>query len=223
MDTDAWAHFPNCHGKVERRAAESAPRMFDASWRGLRQLCEAITLRALKLSTAQCWLAALSVLAFGCRKSGDAKQDVYVPRAKGTVTFNKDIAPIVFNNCSGCHHPSGSAPFALLAYEDVKKRAKQIADVTQRRAMPPWLPDPDVVHFVGERRLTTDQIGLIQQWAGEGAAEGASKDLPPIPQFKERWQLGEPDLVVKPVVAYSLAAEGRDSYRNLIIPIPVSL
>ena len=128
----------------------------------MRRRRETITLRALKFSTAQCWLAALSVLAFsGCRKSGEAKQDVYVPRTKGTVTFTKDIAPIVFNNCSGCHHPSGSAPFALLAFDDVKKRAKQVVDVTQRRIMPPWLPDPNVVHLVGERRLTTEQIGLI--------------------------------------------------------------
>ncbi len=158
----------------------------------------------------------------GCRKSSDAKTDVYAPRARGTITFNKDIAPIVFNNCSECHHPNGSAPFALLAYDDVKKRARQIADVTHRRVMPPWLPDANVIHFVGERRLTIDQIGLIQQWAGEGAAEGAASDLPPVPIHKERWQLGEPDLVVKPAVAYSLAADGRDIYRNLIIPIPVS-
>ena len=157
-----------------------------------------------------------------CRKSGDAKQDNYVPRAKGSITFNKDIAPIVFNNCSECHHANGSAPFALLAYDDVKKRAKQIVDVTQRRVMPPWLPDPGVIHFVGERRLAVDQIGLIQQWADEGTVEGAAKDLPPVPVFKERWQLGEPDLVVKPVAAYSLAAEGRDIYRNLVIPIPIS-
>ena len=210
---------PNHAGSETGAPIEPLPR----GGRGLRRWRETITLRALKFSTAQCWLAALSVLAFaGCRESGGAKKGAYEPRAKGTVTFNKDIAPIVFNNCSGCHHPSGSAPFALLAYDDVKKRAKQVVDVTQRRLMPPWLPDPNVVHLVGERRLTTDQIGLIQQWASEGATEGATKDLPPVPQLKERWQLGEPDLVVKPTIAYSLPAEGRDIYRNLIIPIPVS-
>src|SRR6185503_1632756 len=107
----------------------------------LRRLLETLILRALKFSTAQCWLVALSMVALaGCRKSAEAGKDVYARGAKGTVTFNKDIAPVVFNHCAECHHPRGSAPFSLLAYEDVKKRAKQIADVTRRRLMPPWLP-----------------------------------------------------------------------------------
>ena len=57
-------------------------------------------------------------------------------------TFNKDIAPIVFKNCAVCHHPGGSGPFNLLSYEDVSKRAQQIAIVTGSRFMPPWLPEP---------------------------------------------------------------------------------
>jgi len=162
----------------------------------------------------------LAFFSAGCRDSESAKADVYVRRAKGTVTFNKDIAPIVFDNCAGCHRPGESAPFNLLGYDDVKKHARQIVDVTQRRYMPPWLPDPNVVHFVGERRLTTEQLGLIRQWADEGTVEGTG-NLPSLPKWNERWQLGEPDLVVKPMAAFSLPADGRDIYRNLVIPIPV--
>src|SRR5437870_3524502 len=57
-------------------------------------------------------------------------------------TFNKDIAPIVFQHCSGCHRPGESAPFSLLTYQDAKKRARQIAEVTGKHYMPPWLPEP---------------------------------------------------------------------------------
>ena len=35
-------------------------------------------------------------------------------------TFNKDIAPIVWNNCAGCHHAGEVAPFNLTSYQDVK-------------------------------------------------------------------------------------------------------
>ena len=165
----------------------------------------------------------MSTFAFSaCHKSDNTKPDAYAPRPAGTITFNKDIAPIVFNNCSGCHHSGGSAPFDLLTYDDVKKRAKLIVDVTQRRYMPPWLPDPNVVHLVGERRLTVTQLGLIQQWVDEGTVEGNASDLPLTPKFSEGWQLGEPDLVLKPAVPYLLTAEGRDVYRNVAIPIPVS-
>jgi tetratricopeptide (TPR) repeat protein len=139
------------------------------------------------------------------------------------ITFNKDIAPIIFQSCAVCHHPGGSAPFSLLNYEDVKKRAKQIAAVTRSRYMPPWLPEPGYGEFVGERRLSDYQIKLIEQWAESGAAEGALSDLPKAPKFNEGWQLGPPDLVVKLPVAYTLAAEGTDVFRNFVIPAPVSM
>lgn len=42
------------------------------------------------------------------------------------VTFNRDIAPILFKQCAPCHRPGEAAPFSLLTYEDAKKRAEQI-------------------------------------------------------------------------------------------------
>jgi hypothetical protein len=165
-------------------------------------------------------LALVLAISGGCKESGESSNEVYVPRAKGSITFSKDIAPIVFEHCSGCHHPDGPAPFSLLSHADLKNRTKLIVDLTQRRLMPPWLPDRRVVHFVGERGLSVQQIGLIRQWAEEGAPEG--RDLPPAPKWNNRWQLGEPDLILKPKVPFTLSAEGRDVYRNLVIPIPLT-
>src|SRR5262245_13569367 len=54
------------------------------------------------------------------------------------ITFNKHIAPLVFERCAGCHRPGEVAPFSLLSYGDVKKRSEQIAKVTADRFMPPW-------------------------------------------------------------------------------------
>jgi mono/diheme cytochrome c family protein len=31
-------------------------------------------------------------------------------------TFNKDIAPLIFQNCADCHRPGEVAPFSLLDY-----------------------------------------------------------------------------------------------------------
>ena len=56
---------------------------------------------------------------------------------EGPLTFHRDIAPIIFQHCSTCHHPGEAAPFHLLTYSDVAKRAEQIAEVTRRRIMPP--------------------------------------------------------------------------------------
>ena len=68
-------------------------------------------------------------------------------------TFYRDIAPIVYQNCSSCHRPGESAPFSLLNYTDVKKHALQIATVTKTHFMPPWLPEVGHGEFEEERRL----------------------------------------------------------------------
>ena len=145
-----------------------------------------------------------------------------VLRKHGTLTFNKDVAPIVFQHCASCHRPSQSAPFNLLTFADVKKRAKQVAEVVEKRYMPPWLPERGLVEFAHDRSLNVDQIGVIRQWVAEGAVEGVAADLPPLPKWAEGWRLGTPDLAVKLAQPYALAAEGKDVYRNLVIPIPVT-
>src|SRR6266567_4190 len=68
------------------------------------------------------------------------------------ITFNRDIAPIIFRSCAACHRPAEAAPFSLLDYSGVKKHARQIAEVTQSRAMPPWLPEPQKLKLADELR-----------------------------------------------------------------------
>jgi tetratricopeptide (TPR) repeat protein len=136
-------------------------------------------------------------------------------------TFARDIAPIVFARCAPCHHPGEAAPFALLGYEDVKKRAAQIVKVTSDRFMPPWLPDTSANRFQGERALSAEEIDAFRRWFEAGSPEGDPAALPPAPEFTAGWQLGEPDLVVTMPEAYTVPAEGRDVYRNFVIPQPV--
>jgi tetratricopeptide (TPR) repeat protein len=138
--------------------------------------------------------------------------------APSTVTFNRDIAPIVFEYCSPCHHPGEAAPFPLLTYQDTAKFARQIASMTERRIMPPWLPEPGEFKFVGELRLTELHIALFKRWAEQGAPQGDPRDLPPAPKFTPEWQLGKPDLILHARKPYSLAASGTDNYWNFIFP-----
>ena len=140
-------------------------------------------------------------------------------RRLGGPTFNKDIAPILFQNCATCHHPGEVAPFSLLTYADAKKHSSEIADLTQHRQMPPWKPAHGFGEFVGERRLTDPQIELIQQWVKNGRPEGNPSDLPPEPKFAEGWALGTPDLVVTVPKAYTVRSEGRDVFRSFVVPL----
>jgi hypothetical protein len=156
---------------------------------------------------------AVIVLIFVCVAGVASAQEKTGP------TFNKDVAPILFGQCTTCHRPGEAAPFSLLTYQDAKKRAKLIAQVTQSKQMPPWKADTGDVAFRNDRRMKAEQIAVLQQWVAAGMPEGDKKDLPAAPKFESEWALGKPDLVVKMPKAYRVPAEGRDIYRNFAIAL----
>ena len=137
------------------------------------------------------------------------------------VTFAREIAPIVFDACASCHRPNGPGPFSLTTFDEVRRRASQIAQVTKSRFMPPWKVEPGVSHFVGQRQLTDREIDLIEKWAKDGAPEGDPKLLPPMPKFADGWLLGKPDLIVKPEAPFKLPALQTDAFRIFAIRVPI--
>ena len=144
-----------------------------------------------------------------------------VEGAERPVTFNRDVAPIIFAHCTPCHRPGEAAPFNLLSYDDVRQRARQIVESTSHRLMPPWKPDPEFRHFEGERRLETEQIDTLREWVDEGAIEGDTRDRPPAPRFSDGWHLGKPDLVLTVPEEFTVPAEGADLFRNFVVPVPL--
>ena len=138
------------------------------------------------------------------------------------VTFTRDIAPIVFQSCVSCHRQGGPAPFSLTTYDEVRRRATQIATVTKSRFMPPWKVEPRVSHFVGQDPLTDAQIANLAAWATNGAPQGDPAALPPVPQLPAGWLLGQPDLIVKPTKAFTLQAQPTDTFRIFAIRLPVT-
>jgi len=146
------------------------------------------------------------------------------PAAGSTVTYGADVQPLVHRNCAQpCHHPGGAGPFSLLTYQDVRKRARQIADVTRKRYMPPWLPEPEGPRFAGERRLSDGEIALLKRWVDQGMAEGNRVAAPnSIASREDGWQLGKPDLVLTLDKPYLLPAGDTDVFRNFIFPVPLT-
>jgi tetratricopeptide (TPR) repeat protein len=161
-----------------------------------------------------CRLGALAAALGGCQRTDSA--DTAATDDLREVTFCRDIAPIVFEKCASCHRPGEAAPFPLLTYDDVRRRAGQIADVTSNRFMPPWLPKEGHGVFLGDRQLTQRQIELFQAWVKAGAPEGNEAELPKTPDFVDGWQLGTPDLVLESA-PYTLAEQGSDVFRNFVI------
>lgn len=134
-------------------------------------------------------------------------------------TFTEHVAPIIFQHCASCHRPGEIGPFPLLTYDDVRKRARQIAEVTTTKFMPPWHAEAGHAELLNPRVLTEQQIATLRRWHESGAPEGDLRKLPQRPAFTEGWQLGKPDLIVKMDRPFKLYAEGKDIYRNFVFPL----
>ena len=151
-----------------------------------------------------------------------ARPDAGTPASATAPTYAHDVAPLLNSHCVQCHHPNGPGPFSLLTYDGARRRARQIARVTARRYMPPWLPDPGHVRIVGENRLSSAEIAMLDRWAAAGAPEGTPAETPASPTFAAGWQLGTPDLVLTVKEPFVLRAEGTDVFWNLVLPATVA-
>jgi Flp pilus assembly protein TadD/mono/diheme cytochrome c family protein len=136
-------------------------------------------------------------------------------------TWSHDIAPVLYKNCTTCHHPGGAGPFSLLTYADARRWGPQVLAVTQSRFMPPWLPEPGYGDFADVRRLSDPDRALLKRWMSAGMPQGDPRDAPMPPRYDATWQFGKPDLILKAPRAFTLPAGGTDVFRNLILPYPL--
>jgi len=144
-----------------------------------------------------------------------------VDAAQPAVTWSGQIAPLVYKNCTTCHHPGGGGPFSLLTYHDAQRWGAQMVTVTQSHFMPPWLPEHGFGDFADERRLSTGEIAELAQWVKAGMPEGDPAIAPPAPKYSETWQYGKPDLVLAVERPFHLPASGTDVFRNFVLPYPL--
>ena len=194
------------HGHIDDRYIDFGKSRAEATQKDLRKaLDEVLDGKAVSTPVTQ---------AVGCYI------DTSPPSAPEHLTFNKDIAPIVYQNCVVCHRSGEVAPFSLTGYDgDVKKRAKQIAAVTRQRYMPPWKAEEGYGDFQNARRLSDEQIAKIRKWVDEGAVEGGSIRQDRTAEIRRRLAERRTDLIVKMPEAYTVAAEGRDVFRCFVLPL----
>src|SRR5882757_5134999 len=136
----------------------------------------------------------------------------------GSVTYSKDVAPIVNNRCVECHRPGEVAPMSLLSYKEVRPWAAAIKEKVISRTMPPWLADPHFGHFKNDRRMSQTEIDTIVGWVNNGAPEGRPQDLPKLPEFQTGWNIGKPDLTFSLLEENDVPAEGVVPYKYYKVP-----
>ena len=140
------------------------------------------------------------------------------------ITFVKDIAPIIQSKCAPCHKPGEAAPFSLITYEDVVKRASFVKDVVQKKYMPPWKADNHYVAYANDRSLSNGEIAKIVKWINNKTPKGTIKSKEQdttIPLIEGTAYKRKPDMVLKASSAYKLPGDNYE--RFLVYKIPFEL
>ncbi|MQA89153.1 MAG: hypothetical protein GEU90_02785 [Gemmatimonas sp.] len=140
------------------------------------------------------------------------------------ITFARDVAPILQENCQACHRPGSIGPMSLMTYEEVRPWAHVIRLRVETRTMPPWHIDDAVgiAKFQNDVSLSDEEIDSIVRWIEGGMERGDPADLPkPIDWPDGRgWQraqeLGKPDLVIRSD-PYTVRASGQDQWWSPVV------
>jgi mono/diheme cytochrome c family protein len=138
--------------------------------------------------------------------------------APATPTFTKDVAPILYKHCAGCHRSGDIAPMSLLTYEEARPWAKSIREKVASGQMPPWHAVAPHDTFANDRRLSEQEKDTLIRWVDGGAPKGDPKDLPPAPKFTDGWEIGAPDVVISMPKEYEVPASGTIDYQYFEAP-----
>jgi len=134
------------------------------------------------------------------------------------MTFHEQILPLIQKHCQECHHPGGGTPFSLMTHEEVRSQAEMIAEVVADRRMPPWYAGRGQ-HFTNERGLTPKERGQIGAWIRAGSPGGDPAKAPAAREFSnEKWEIGDPDLLLTAIETHSLPADGFVDYKYVVLP-----
>ncbi len=142
------------------------------------------------------------------------------------VTFAKDVAVIIQQNCQVCHQPGGIGPMSLTTFEEIRPWAALIKDRVVTREMPPYQYDTHVgiQDLKNDWRMSPEEIRTIAAWVDAGAPMGDAADLPPAASFPDgsKYTLedyfGRPPDVIVSSTPYDVPAMGADRWWRPTVP-----
>ncbi|MFO0014107.1 MAG: redoxin domain-containing protein [Planctomycetota bacterium] len=150
----------------------------------------------------------------GCLITWDQEQV-----ADATITFAKEVAPVLYRHCAECHRAGEIGPFDITDFKEVRGWAEMILEVIDSGRMPPWHADPDHGSFKNTRSMSRDEIALIRNWVRAGAPMGRAEDLPAPPAIATGWRLQrDPDCIVSMRnTPYRIPATGTVEYQYFVV------
>ena len=137
-----------------------------------------------------------------------------------TTSWNKGISCIVYSHCTSCHNPNGLAPTSFTTYQQVYNSRFSIQRAVNDRKMPPYMPNTDYQRYAHEKKLSADEINLINQWVNEGAALGDTTGSLPIPIYNNTTQITQPDIQAS-IPNFTIPSISNDLYQAFVITNPL--
>ncbi len=150
----------------------------------------------------------------GCRITPES------PAQGETISYSKQVAPILRARCVECHTRGGVGPFAMSNYRKVRGWSDMIAEVILTRQMPPWQADPHIGRFSNDSNLTDEEARTVVEWIRSGSPRGDGED--PLEGYhppEQEWTLGTPDRVID-LPLQEIPAEGILDYRYAYVDSP---
>jgi hypothetical protein len=109
------------------------------------------------------------------RVSGEKVKYATTTKSHGKkVSYSKDVAPILADNCARCHREGGIAPFAMNSHTIVQGFAPMIREVVLTKRMPPGQIDPHIGAYNETYTLTPQETQKLVHWIEAGAKNGAA-------------------------------------------------
>lgn len=143
------------------------------------------------------------------------------PGASGTVSYYRDIQPILYKKCVGCHQAGGVAPFTLADYDDATLWLETALPLIERKQMPPGQGESDFELADAPEVPTVGEIALMKKWLDEGMPKGAPPAVKlPLPSTDpDADSLGKPDFLLKMEGPMTIAPVGDDLYRFVVFKL----
>ena len=137
--------------------------------------------------------------------------------SKKSISYSKQVAPILLENCAVCHRKGGVGPWAMTDYSMVKGFSLMMREVIRTKRMPPWHADPLIGQFSNDRSLNNKEIQTLVHWIEAGAPKGEGVDpLLGASISQSEWaneeELGPPDYVIN-IPATDIPATGVVDYQ----------
>jgi hypothetical protein len=186
------------------------PRRFELVYRGpVDGLQNVLTELAAGQTVSQPQMAvAGDAIAYPARQQNMTRQ----------VSYTREVAPILAENCAACHREEGIAPFALNNHRMAQGWSPMIREVLMTKRMPPGQIDPHVGDFSNSYTLSPADQQTLVHWIEQGSPfDGPEDPLAQLSWPQTEWAFGEPDLIVN-VPPQTIPATGVLDYINVVVP-----